>query len=82
MVSTSIKGLLKQGFRDIGLQVQRLPRMVKPFTYAFSEIYHLTKDLAGRGFMLHGLYYLHAGKKGKSPRGDGIFLAERSLSSA
>ena len=63
----------------MGLQVQRVPRVVKLFTDAFSEIYHLTQDLAGRVFILHGLYYLYAGKKGRSPRGDTIFLPEHSL---
>ena len=82
MASTGIKSLLKQGFKNMGFQVQRVPRVVKPFTDAFSEIYHLTQDLAGRGFILHGLYYLHAGKKGRPPRGEAIFLAEHSLSSA
>ena len=45
MVSTSIKGFLKQGFETMGLQVRRVPRVVKPFTDAFSDQVQLLDPL-------------------------------------
>ena len=44
-VSTSIKGLLKQGFEHMGLQVRRVPRVAKPFSDAFSDQVQLLDPL-------------------------------------
>ena len=46
------------------------------------EIYDLTKYLANFGFVLYGLYDLHAGKNGRLSWGDAIFLPQHSLPSA